>query len=221
MGEKTGRRTPIPIIAMLLLTSCASVPQYVESEGNVAYLQNRTQRQGQARFDYVFEYANGGKLETGGVIRNPAKLVNKIQAGRVVVGLKITYIPAYGKNLFAMSNDRTYFIFVRDLGLSEERIKQLGEQMPEAAPESFEALRGLTFDATSGQAYQAGCRIEDGRALVWIEEPDGKIVSDTVFGFADAQHVVQTVFERGLQRPGVPNLGGGWKFLDDLPDPVN
>jgi len=223
MKHKVVLSSSSAIIAMLLIAGCASEPRYVEPDGDTAHLQNRTERQGQARLDYFFEYADQQKLGPGfWSLQMPADVVNKIRPGKTVVGLRILYTPAYGKNIFARGNDLQYFIFVRDLGFTADRIQQMTEQIAEAEPGSLSGLGGLSFDAEVGHTYQIGCRIENGQAFIWIEEPDGSIVSDAVQGFADAQYTVHTVMEMGMHsgQHGPPNLVGGWRILDDLPDPV-
>ena len=217
-------KTSLGVIILLLLASCASEPRQAEPEGDVAYLQNRADHPGRARFEYYFEQANEQELGPGfWETTLPFKMIYKIPPGETVIGLKIVYVPAYGKNIFARGNDRYYYIFLRDLEFSEERIEYMSEKIPEADPESLSGIRGLSFDAEGGSKYQIGSRIENGRAYVWIEELDGTILSDTVLGFADAHYTVHTRMEVGMHSSwhGAPNLGGGWKVLDDLPDPVN
>ena len=215
-------KTPLAVITVLLLSSCASQRPPVEPEGDVAYLQNRMEHQGQARFDYFFEYADKQKLGPGPwSLTLPTKAVNKIPPGRTVIGLKIVYTPIYRKKFFIPGNNRYYYIFVRDYGFSEERIDYMNKKIAGVEPESLSGLRGLRFDAEEGLTYQIGSRIEGGQAHIWIEEPDGTIVSDTVLGIADAHCVTQTAFEAGMPSGCIPDPSDGWKVLDDLPDPVN
>jgi len=197
----------------LLVTNCTSAPPpYVGPEGQGAYLQNRFEARGQARFKYYFQYSGREDLSPRGIDSTDA--IYKIPPGETVVGVRIIYTPAYGKNMFARANDRYYYIFVRNLGFTENK------SMTEAERASFSGLKGLRFDALVGHTYQVNCRIENGRAKVWIEELDGRIVSETVFGFADARHVVRGQFGASWEGSWVPNLNGGWKVLDDLPDPI-
>ena len=223
MSEMKMRKISLTIITVLILASCASEPRNAGLRGDVAHLNNRVEYKGQARLDYVFEFAGEKEIGPGfWTVTMPANIVSEIEPGRTVVGLKILYTPAYGKSIFARGNDRQYYIFIRDLGFSEERIEYMSESIPGVEPASLNGLRGLRFDAIAGQTYQAGCRIENGEAYVWIEDLEGNIVSDTVRGFADAQYTVHTVMEMGMHSHlhGPPNLNGGWKVLDGLPDPI-
>jgi len=223
MSKTKMTKPSLAVIAVLILTGCASGPSNTEPRGDVARLNNRVEYQGQARLDYVLEFADEKEIGPGfWTVTMPANIVSEIEPGRTVIGLKILYTPAYGKNIFARGNDRQYFIFVRDLGFSEERIEYMSQSIPDVEAVSLSGLRGLRFDAIAGQTYQPACRIENGEAYVWMEDLDGNIVSDTVRGIADAQYTVHTVTEMGMHSHlhGHPNLTGGWKVLDDLPDPI-
>ncbi len=207
-------RLSLTIAVSLLLASCASEPPlYIAPDGAGAYLQNRFEARGQARFKYYFEYAGKEDLSPRGI--DSTEATYKIPPGQTVVGVRIIYTPAYGKNMFARANDRYYHIFARDLGFSDNK------SMTEAERANFSGLRGLSFDALEGHTYQTNCRIENGRAHLWIQEIDGATVSETVLGFADAQHIVRGQVGAGWHGTGVPDLRLGWKVLDDLPDPVD
>jgi len=202
------------IVAFLVLSNCTTPPPpYAEPEGQGAFLQNRFEARGQARFKYYFQYAGSEDLSPRGVDSTDA--IYKIPPGKTVVGVRVIYTPAYGRNMFARANDRYYHIFVRNFGFTGNK------SMTEEERASFSGLKGLRFDALEGHTYQINCRIENGRAQVWIEELDGTTVSETVFGFADADYVVRGQLGASWEGAAAPNPASGWKVLDDLPDPID
>jgi len=203
-----------------LIVGCASAPRYIQPTGDVAYLQNRIQYYRQARFIYFFEFANGLDISAKEfAMTAPAKARASIYPGETVVGVKIVYTPAYSRNVFGRGNDRMYYIYARDLGMTDDRLAFISENAPDVDVARISGLKGLRFRAEAGHTYQVASRIENGRAYIWIEEPDGNAVSDTVLGVADPGCIVQTALEVGLANC-MPDLRNGWTVLDELPDPL-
>lgn len=225
----------LAIIGALLLAGCVSEPPpYIAPEGPGALLQNRFETRGQARFFFFFEYAGRENLSPKGInfaadpspaiykTNSPYDSVYKIPPGRTVVGVRVVYTPAYGRNIFARGNDRYYHLFVRNLGFAENK------SMTDAERENFSGLRGLSFEATEGHTYQINSRIENGRAHIWIEEPDGKIVSETVMGFTTPVYYASKPLrpeDFSWVSPlilDVPDpIRHGWVVARDLPDPLD
>jgi len=206
---------------LILVAGCASEPRYLEPEGDSAYLQNRTESQGQARFTYLFEYANGLDISPSEwALKMPANVRSNIYPGETVVGVQVIYTPAYGRNMFARMNDRMFYIFSRDLGFTEERLAYISENTSDVDYESLTGLRGLRFNAEVGVAYQVAARVEDGRAYLWIEDADGNAVSETVVGVTDPYCVTQSVYDAGTISC-MANLRHGWTVLEGLPDPLD
>ncbi len=223
------------IIAALLLAGCASPPPpYVAPEGPGALLQNRFEERGQARFFFFFEYAGRENLSPRGInfatdpspaiykTNSPHDSVYKIPPGRTVVGVRVVYTPAYGRNIFARGNDYYYHLFVRNLGFAGNK------SMTDAERENFSGLQGLSFEAMEGHTYQVNARIENGRGQIWIEEPDGKIVSETRLGFTTPVYYAGELLPRedyGLVGPmfrDVPDpTRQGWIVAEKLPDPLD
>jgi hypothetical protein len=206
---------------LILVAGCASKPRYLEPEGDSAYLQNRIESQGQARFVYLFEYANGLDISPSDwTLKMPAKITSKIYPGETVVGVQVVYTPAFGRNMFARMNDRMFYIFARDLGFTEERLVYISNNTSDLGYESLTGLRGLRFNAEVGVTYQAAARVEDGRAYLWIEDSDGNAVSETVVGVTDPYCVTQSTYDAGTFSC-TANLDHGWIVLEDLPDPLD
>ena len=205
---------------LLVLAGCASEPRYEQPKGEGAFLQNRVESQGQARFVYYFEYVDGLDISPSEwSLSLPANARSKIYPGETVVGVQVIYTPAYGRNLFARMNDRMYYIFVRDLGFTDERLEYMSQHAEELDVQALSGLKGISFKAIAGKTYQAGARIENGQAFVWIEDIDGNVVSDTVLGIADPYCVRQTTYDAGTISCNA-NLRHGWAVLEGLPDPM-
>jgi hypothetical protein len=215
----SSKRTVVVCMFSLLVSGCASEPRYLEPGGDGAYLQNRTEMQGQARFIYLFEYANGLVISPSEwSLKMPAKVKSKIYPGATVVGVQVIYTPAYGRNMFARLNDQMFYIFSRDLGLTEERLAYIADKSPDVEFESLTGVLGLRFEARVGVTYQAAARVEDGRAFLWIEDSDGNVVSETVVGVTDPYCVSQSVHDAGTIAC-MADLDAGWTVLEGLPDP--
>jgi hypothetical protein len=226
-------RISLLIIAALLLTGCVTPPPpYVEPEGPGALLQNRLEERGQARFFFFFEYAGRENLSPRGInfaadpspaiykTNSPYDSVYKIPPGRTVVGVRVVYTPAYGRNIFARGNDRYYHLFVRNLGFAGNK------SMTDAENENFSGLQGLSFEALEGHTYRVNARIENGRGHIWIEELDGNIVSETKLGFTTPVYYAGErlpLEDYGLVSPLIRDVPDptrqGWIFAENLPDP--
>jgi hypothetical protein len=208
-------------VVLILLAACSSEPRYIQPKSDSAFLQNRTETQGQARFVYFFEYANGLDISPSDwALKMPAKIKSKIYPGETVVGVQVIYTPAFGRNIFARMNDRMFYIFARDLGFTEERLAYISENTSDVEYESLTSLRGLRFNAEVGVTYRAAAKVADGRAYLWIEDTDGNAVSETVVGVTDPYCVTQSVYDAGTIAC-MANLSHGWTVLEGLPDPFN
>ena len=225
-------RFSLTIVAVLLLAGCVSEPPpYITPEGAGALLQNRFEVRGQARFFFFFEYASKENLSPKGInfaahpspaiykTNSPYDDVYKIPPGITVVGVRVVYTPAYGRNIFARGNDRYYHLFVRDLGFTENK------SMTEEEREDFSGLGGLSFEAIEGHTYQINTKIENGRARIWIERLDGKTVSEAVMGFTTPLYYAYKPIGPGEVTPlflDLPDpIRQGWVVARDLPDPLD
>ena len=199
-------RCSLALALAITLDGCETTPpREMESSEEYAFLQNRYEIQGGSGFKYLYEYANGKKLSQGFWsldLEGPRDLVHRIQPGETVLGVWIEYFPTSPRYPYAAGRPSNYDIYVRDVGGVYEN-----ERMTEAERANFGAWSGLSIDAKAGQIYQVGCRIEDGKAYVWIEavggEADGEIVSEVVPGLAI------TLFDRV------------WGIWQRLPDPLD
>ena len=144
------KRTLLAISTFSFLVSCLSINPYNEPEGKGAYLKNRIEYKGKARYSYFFVSA-GKKGFSPGLITPEGEAVYKIPSGKMGLRLKIVYTP---KARSGISLEDQYEIWVLKINLK--------------------SLEGYT--------YQINCKIENGKAYVWIEEVSGKKVSETVFG---------------------------------------
>ena len=221
--------------AAALVAGCISLPEYVPPDGPGAYLQNRLIEIEGARFFHFFEYADWDELEPMGINKatntsrvifktnSPYNASYKISPGPTVVGVRVVYTPAFGKNMIAQMNDVYYHLFVRDLGIDDVQIAYLSDNIPDTEPSDFSGLRGLGFVAEEGRTYFANSRIEGGRASVWIEDEDGAVVSPVVTAFGEPSPEMHGAFgEMFGASPyvdGLPDPRYGWGISTNLPDP--
>ena len=86
------KKTIILILTFLFLVSCASINPYNVPEGNGAYLKNRIEYRGKARYSYFF-LAAGEKDFWPGWTTPGGKAVYKIPSGKMVLRQMIVYTP--------------------------------------------------------------------------------------------------------------------------------
>ena len=114
-----------------------------------------------------------------------ADAVYKIPPGELYLGLKIEYyykgVPeSFGE---ALSTSFTYLYSSE----SRSKVEAWGKNVDiyvfnrETGSGNWE---GLKINAVEGQTYQINCNIEDGKALIWIEDDNGTRVSEIVPGFS-------------------------------------
>ena len=144
------KKTIIYFLTFLFLVSCSSINPYQVPEGKGAYLKNRIEYKGKARYSYFFLSAGKEELWPGWITPQ-GKAIYKIPSGRMVLRLKIVYTPDVRPG-YALEDQ--YEIWVLKINLN----------------------------ALEGHTYQMNCKIEKGKAFIWIEEDGGKKVSKTVLG---------------------------------------
>ena len=189
------------IVASLFLTSCASVNPYNVPEGEGAYLKNRIEYKGKSTYVYLFVDAatsagRKGFDYTSDVADHDS--IYRIPSGEIALGLTIKYFPksrppsTFGDFLEAMSKPFSPATWARvkpfEIFIINPKVKVSG-------------VEGIKLDALEGHTYQINCKIEDGKAYLWIEDESGKIVSEVV---------------RGLRAGRL----GGW-YWEDLPQPTH
>jgi hypothetical protein len=168
------------VISFLFLAGCSSVNPYGLNEGTGAYLKERLEYRGKARFAYVFtaaETSEGKKYFDMGLIRREEVMIYKIPPGEITLNLKIIYTPEVRSYITRHFEDK-YEIRVIKLD------PFILEDMTIEEAESFRTsgLKGISFNALEGQTYQINCKIDNGKAYIWIEDISGKKVSQDVFG---------------------------------------
>lgn len=237
------RRSSFALLVLVIaqLTGCAPTPSYITPAGPGAYLQNRLVEKGNTRFFYFFEFAGIHELEPTGINKaltktraifktnSPYDAKYKIVPGRTVVGVRVVYTPYFGTNVFSRMNDVYYHIFVRDLGFNDQQIAYYEENLAGVEADDLSGTQGLEIDARAGKTYLANCRIENGRAYVWIENLDGEVVSRTVTGFGEpnpALHGAWNEMARAstafpVPANTLPDPRKGWGILNYLPEPPN
>ena len=144
------KNTIVLSFIFFFLASCASINPHNVPEGKGAYLKNRIEFEGKARYSYFFIGAGQKELWPGWTTPG-GKAVYKIPPGKMALKLKIVYTPD-ARPGYALEDQ--YEIWVLEIDLN----------------------------ALEGQTYQMDCRIEKGRAYIWIEDAGGKKVSETAPG---------------------------------------
>ena len=175
------RKLLLLITISLLTVSCASTNPYNITENKGAYLKNRKEQKGKATFIYTFSngMTSDGKRSQffeGNKAKN--RVLYKIPSGEITLGLKILYFSEGGP---VSSVGEALDISFKFLFSSEAR-SRLDATIPHEIlvinpEESFSGLEGIKLNALEGYTYQINCKIEDGKAYIWIEDDSGKIVS--------------------------------------------
>ncbi len=151
------------IVAFSLLTACASTNPYNVPEGEGATLRNRMVAQGRAGFSYLFTAVDDKKL-TPRVTTVNARY--KIPSGENLISVQIQYGPSGGLTPF--SSPYNIYVVKVDWDAPQDRWSS--------------GLRGIRLNAVAGETYEIGCRIEDGKAYVWLETSDGEKVTEEILG---------------------------------------
>jgi hypothetical protein len=160
------------MVASLFLASCASLNPYNIEEGKGAYLQNRREIKGKAR--YISEFRSIRPEAYGGQHRSLKLMIADekgdvftVPTGKLILGLDIYYSPKVVFRSYVCNLERFY-----DLVVINPKV-----DMPSSA------LQGIEINALEGHVYHVNCKIEDGKAFIWIEDEDGNRVSEVVRGF--------------------------------------
>ncbi len=218
MTIPTRRLMPVEYVRVVVLaaglcalTACGGSMRSLPADRMIlaneyAYLQNAYDAEGGSAFKYVFTHADDDKLPSGENFYNGTdrrELTHPIAPGPTVLGLRVEYYHVASRHPFGVIDTGTHYdIFVRDIGGFPE-----SELMNESERASVAGLNGITIDAEPGHVYRIRCRVENGRAQVWIEEvggeDDGEPVSEPVIGLG-----ARVFFERS------------WWVWQSLPDPI-
>ena len=186
-------RIALVIGVVLLLTGCPAVNPYQVPRNEAAFLQNRDENIGPSYF--LYEFINA-KSSAGIRTFEPEattwrdEAVYTIPAGEVAVGVLIYYYPDRGPVASAGEALSTSFAFLfsakaRDrvnAATTKYLIWGPSPSWPVAGPES------LLLQAAKGETYHVNCRIDGGRAYLWIEDSSGRQVSNEVPGYGIGKH---------------------------------
>jgi len=153
----------VSIVALSLLTACASTNPNNVPEGEGATLRNTMSSQRRAAFSYLFTAAGDEKLAPK-VTTMGAKY--KIPAGENLISLEIWYGPSGGLSPF--NNPFKIYVITVDWDAPQDMWSS--------------GIRGIKLNAVKGEFYNVNCNIEDGKAYIWIENRAGEKVTDTVLG---------------------------------------
>jgi hypothetical protein len=123
-------------------------------------LQNRLEHRGQARLSFFYVSADSRVLKPGWTTAE-SEAAYRIPAGPARLELKVVYTPR-ARGGFASALNEYYMIHVL--------------RTASGNPD------GVFLNAMAGEAYTIDCRIEDGRAFVWIEDSGGVPVTDEIPG---------------------------------------
>ena len=108
------KKTILAIIAFFFIGSCLSINPYNEPDGKGAYLKNRIEYKGKARYSYFFVSA-GKKGFSPGLITPEGKAIYKIPSGKMALRLKIVYTPEARSGFFL---EDQYEIWVLKINLN-------------------------------------------------------------------------------------------------------
>ena len=152
------------VAVSFLITGCVSLNRYNPYNlpaGKGAHLKNRKVSRGKARYSFRFLSA-GGRSLTNTFVVNPYGVAYRIPSGEITLKLKIVYIPNASvigsfKNF---TKEYSYEIYV------------------------FENIeKPLRLNALEGHVYQINCKVESGKAYIWIEDSGGERVTDIKVGY--------------------------------------
>lgn len=148
-------------VALLISAGCATTSPYFPAHGEGAMLKNRLEHRGGARLSFFYVSVDSRELKPGWTTAE-SDAAYSIPDGPVRLELKVVYTPM-ARSGFASALNEYYMIHVfRSTSLDPD---------------------GVLLNAVAGETYTIDCRIEDGRAFVWIEDSGGVPVTDEVSGF--------------------------------------
>lgn len=182
------------IAALLFLISCTSTNPYNLGESEGSRLKNREVFKGNTRYIYIFDNVTTSeerKILDPGIIADDVveKRIFQIPSGELTLGFNIRYTPNYKPGFLYKNFQDIYEIMVINPTVR------------------VEGLEGVKINALEGYTYQINCKIEDGKAYIWIEDESGKKVSETV---------------RGIGATRIPGtFSYNYWLWENLPDPVD
>ncbi|TNF92922.1 MAG: hypothetical protein EP297_12890 [Gammaproteobacteria bacterium] len=176
------------IIAFLFLASCASVNPYNVPEGQGAYLLNTGQRHGGAKYIYEFTSAVTSKgkeyffSDSAAIAKKD--VIYKIPSGKMTLGLKILYFPDAGPELTVGEAVGLSFqvLYSPEARTRYDNVINPYEILVINPEEKVSGMEGIKINALEGLTYQIACKIENGKAYIWVEDDSGNKVSETVRG---------------------------------------
>jgi hypothetical protein len=175
------------ITASLFLISCASINPYDIPEGQGAYLKNRAEQKGKAKYIYAFNDAvttEGKKSFEPDSTTAEKDAIYKIPSGEVTLGLRILYSPEAVQDLTVGDAVALSFqvLYSSEARSRYDNIVNPYEILVINPEENISGLEGVKINALEGYTYQIACKIENGKAYIWIEDDSGNKVSETVRG---------------------------------------
>jgi len=181
------------LMASLLLTGCPSVNPYHVPAGEGAYLQNHRENQGRSYFEFLFNNAvtSEGRESFTPEATDAAYVAHyTIPPGDLTVGLTIRYFPEEGPVKSVGEALGVSFKFLispeaRERFNSSTTFYELRVINPESR---VSGLEGLKLHAEKGQTYQINCKVEKGKAYIWLEDKNGERVTDVVRGLGITMH---------------------------------
>jgi len=181
------------LMASLLLTGCPAVNPYHVPAGEGAHLQNRRANQGSSYFEFLFKNAvttEGQESFEPEATDAAYEALYTIPSGDLTVGLTIRYFPEEGpvKSVGEALGVSFKFLFsseARERFDSSTTFYELRVINPESR---LSGLEGLKLHADKGKTYQINCKIEDGKAYIWLEDKNGERVTDIVRGLGITKH---------------------------------
>ena len=183
------KKTILLITVLSFLISCTSTNPYNLAENEGAHLRNRIEIKGKAKYVYMFHSeitSEGWKyLDPGLIADDPVgKRIYKIPTGKITLGLSILYSPDAGPDLtvggaVALSLQVFYSSEARSRYANIVNPYEIAVINPK---ENISGLEGIKINALEGYTYQIACKIENGKAYIWIEDDSGNKVSETVRG---------------------------------------
>lgn len=149
-------------------------------DGKGAYLKERIVHKDKSRYSYVFTSSitsAGKKLFDMGLIRPEKEMTYKIPSGKITLNVKIIYTPEVREYITRHLEDKYEILVINIDPLVLDNMT-----IAESKSKNTSGLRGITINAMEGVTYQINCRIEDGKAYIWIEDTNGNKASREVLG---------------------------------------
>lgn len=173
--------------AVCFLSGCASINPFEVPQGEGAYLKNREEFKGQSYF--VYDFINASTIKDYKSFEPDATTatydaVYQIPSEEMTIALKILYYPKRGPVSSVGEALATSFgIFTSQKARSRFNDATTVYEIWVINPKrQLVGLEGIKLNATKGQTYQANCKIEGGKAYVWLENNEGERVTETVRG---------------------------------------